>query len=62
LLPDRLHEELAVMMSEDRDVLESYAKGIAARMDSDPGGDYVFPDLNPEKYRAVKDQSRRKPN
>jgi hypothetical protein len=38
-------------------ILQRYAE----RMDRYPEGDYVFPNLSPELYRAVKDARKKSP-
>ena len=55
-----LIEAVTAMMAQDPDVKISMLQKQAERMDRDPKGDYIFPNLSPEQYQAVKD-ARKKP-
>ena len=55
-----LIEAVTAMMAQDPDVKMSMLQKQAERMDRDPDGDYIFPNLSPELYRRAKD-ARKKP-
>jgi hypothetical protein len=55
-----LFEAVTAMMAQDPDVKMSMLQKQAERMDRDPDGDYIFPNLSPELYRLAKD-ARKKP-
>jgi hypothetical protein len=61
VLPTRLSAAVTNALAADPDILEASLRGTAARMDLDPDGDYIFPNLPPELYEAVKAAQRKKP-
>jgi len=61
VLPPRLSAAVTNTLAADPDILEASLCRTAARMDVDPAGDYIFPNLPPERYEAVKAAQRKKP-
>ena len=59
--PEYLVRAVTSMLSTDMDVRKATMDKIAQRMDRAPEGDYIFPNLAPEVYRAVKDELKKKP-
>jgi hypothetical protein len=62
VFPPDVVEEVVDMLATDADIIESYALGIAERMDKCPDGEaFVFPDLSPGAYsQTIKLRERRK--
>jgi len=57
--PD-LAELLLDMIAKDPDVILASAQTIAKRMETEPGKNYLLPDLTPEQYKLVVSLSPKK--
>ena len=61
VFPKRVGDTVAYRVSLDPDMRETYAEGIADRMDREPEGDYIFPDLSPQEYEAIRSLQKGRP-
>ena len=61
VLPGQIEDILSTRLAGDPDVVTAIRQGHAERMDRDPDGDYVFPNLSDEEYEAIKAERSKKP-
>jgi hypothetical protein len=61
VMPRRVSDPIMKLLSEDPDIREDVLQRSAERMDRDPDGDYIFPNLPAELYAAVKAAQKKKP-
>jgi hypothetical protein len=62
ILPSRISDRCAVMLSNDADLVDAIESDTAKRMDEHPGEEFIFPDLSPERYQQVKERKGKKPS
>jgi hypothetical protein len=61
VLPGHIEDVVGTRLAQDPDVVNAIRQGQAERMDGDPDGDYVFPNLSAGEYEAVKAERTKKP-
>jgi hypothetical protein len=60
VLPPAMFEEFGARASRDPLLMEHQMDLMVARMEADPGGDFVFPNLSPEEYAKAKARLNRR--
>jgi hypothetical protein len=54
VLPPTINKAIAEWADRDTLLIEHHQELLVKRMEADPGGDFIFPDLSPEDYAAAK--------
>jgi hypothetical protein len=62
VLPKEVSQMLQYRLAMDEDLIQSTMAMTAERMDRDPQGDYIFPNLSAEDYAKIKLEGRKKPH
>jgi hypothetical protein len=62
ILSGRIGDKCVELLSRDADLVEALDSDTAKRMDENPGEEFLFPDLSPERYEQIKERKGKKPS